>query len=157
MASPLPYHTSFVLDKAHFSECFDQSVTTNGIRDYTKAAIVAALGSLLVLFIDVDKYVAYFVLALGAVEALSVYYRKTWWLWRQMISKAYDHKVDIEMTDSGVITSSFHVNNTLLWEDVEQIVETESGLLLHHKRGMNYLSKSYLSDEVINYIKQLKR
>lgn len=152
-----PYHTSFVLDKAHFSECFDQSTKATVAKDYLKAAIVGVLGLVLVLWVDVDKYFAYFVVALAAIEGLSVYYKKTWWLWRQMISKAYDHKVEIEINDKGIITKSFHINSELLWGDVTHVEATDSGLLIHHKNGVNYLSNSYLSDEVIAFVSGLKR
>jgi len=148
-----PYHTSFVLDKAHFSECFEQSVKINGMKDYAKSAIVALLGVVLILWGDVNQYLAYFVLSLGAIEGLSVFYRKTWWLWRQMLSKAYEHNVELEISQEGVITKSFHVNSELKWCDVTQVIATDSGILLHHQRGVNYLSNSYLSDEIIEFIK----
>lgn len=153
MKELLPYQTSFVLDKAHLSECFDQSTTTNGLKDYLKAMIVGVFGVVLVLWIDVDKYLAYFVVALAAVEGLSVYYKKSWWLWRQMLSKAYDHKVDLEISKQGVVTKSFHVNNELKWSEVTQVQATSAGVLLRHKGGVNYLSNSYLSDEIIEFIK----
>jgi len=152
-----PYHTSFVLDKAHFSECFDQSVQTNGYKDYTKAAIVAVLGVILVLWIDVSKYLAYFVFCLGMVEGLSVRYKKTWWLWRQMLSKAYDHTVELEINQQGVITKSFYINSEFTWDDVTQVTITDSGVLLTHCAGVNYLSNSYLSDEVIAFIKAMDK
>jgi len=147
-----PYHTSFVLDKAHFSECFDQSTTSNGAKDYIKTLIVAVLGVTLILWIDVSKYLAYFVLSLAAIEGASVYYRKTWWLWRQMISKAYEHTVEIKVTNTAVITTSFHINSELAWSDITNVSVTECGLLLHHQGGVSYLSNSYLSDEIIEFI-----
>jgi len=153
MSSPVPYLTSFVLDKAHFSECFEQSSKPIVAKDYIKAVVAALLGIILIFFADVSKYLAYFIVCIGAVEACSVYYRKTWWLWRQMISKAYDHTVELEITDRSVITTSFHVNAELAWADITKVVATDVGILLYHPKGVNYLSNSYLSDDVIEYIK----
>jgi len=152
MNSFLPYHTSFILDKAHFSECFDQSVVRHGLKDYRKAAIIGAVGLMVMFAIATNQYVAFFIIALAAVEALSVYFKKTWWLWRQMISKAYDNKVELEINQQGVITTSFHINSELSWADITSVEQTDAGLLLHHAGGVNYLSNSYLSDEVIAYI-----
>jgi len=153
MSQPLSFQTSFVLDKSHFSECYDQSVTELGPKAYSRALVLALVGITLVFFVDVSQYLAFFVVALSAVEALSVYYKKTWWLWRQMISKAYNHTVDLTIDSQHIITKSFHVNDQIAWQDVTEISETSVGFLIRHAGGVNYLSKSYLSDEAIDFIK----
>jgi len=154
MNPPFSYQTSFMLDKAHFSECFDESVISKSFTDkYRKAAILAVVGLLLLFVVGTNHYAAFFVVVLAAVEALSVFYKKTWWLWRQMLSKAYNHEVKLIINETGITTESFHVNSVLLFDDVTMLKESEAGLLLSHKSGVNYVSKSCLSDEAIGFIK----
>jgi len=154
MNPPFNYQTSFMLDKAHFGECFDESVVSKSFTEkYRKAAILAIVGLLLLFVVGTNHYAAFFVVVLAAVEALGVFYKRTWWLWRQMLSKAYNHEVKLLIDNKGVTTESFHVNSVLLFDDVIRLKESEAGLLLTHKKGVNYVSKSCLSDETIAFIK----
>ncbi|MDP2562502.1 YcxB family protein [Psychrobium sp. 1_MG-2023] len=152
MTQSFSYSTSFVLDKAHFLECFEESVISQGAKDYIKAAIIGFVGLLLLFVVGTNHYAAFFVVVLSAVEALSVYYKKTWWLWRQMLSKAYNHTVEVIVDEQGVTTKSFHVNSQLDWQDVKKISTTSRGVLLHHAGGRNYLSNNYLSDDALKFI-----
>jgi hypothetical protein len=153
MTTEFNYQTSFILDKAHFGECFDESVINRPMTvKYRKAAILAVIGLLLLFVVGTNHYAAFFVVVLAAVEALGVFYKKTWWLWRQMVSKAYNHEVKLRIDAQGITTESFHVNNVLLFEHVTQIKESDAGLLLTHKKGVNYVSKSCLSDDAIEFL-----
>lgn len=157
MATPFNFQTSFMLDKAHFSECFDESVVSQPLNvKYRKSAILAVIGLLLLFVVGTHHYAAFFVVGLSAVEALSVYYKKTWWLWRQMLSKAYNHKIELIIDQHGITTDSFYVKSVILFGDIELISESEHGLLLTHSKGVNYLSKSCLTDEAIAHIKTSK-
>ena len=113
MSDSFSYTTSFILDKAHFSECFEQSVTATILKSYRKAAIIALLGLILLFVVSSNNYVSFFVIALAAIEALGVKYKKTWWLWRQMLSKASNHKVELLVDSNGITTTSFHINSQL--------------------------------------------
>lgn len=153
MNTPFLFNTSFKLDKAHFAQCFDDSVPERTTaQKYRNAAILAIVGVLLLLVVGTNQYAAFFVVALAAVEALSVYYKRTWWLWRQMLSKAYNHKVDLTIDDEGITTQSFHVNSQLNFVDVTDFKQSETGLMLTHKAGVSYISKHCLSEEAISFI-----
>lgn len=153
MNSKFSYTTAFMLDKAHFSECFDQSVVVDhSIRAYYKALILLVLGLILLFVVGTNNYAAFFVVALSALEALSTYYRKTWWLWRQMLSRASNSKITLIIDDRGVTTQSFHVNNLLAWQSVTAIKKTELGILIHHQKGVNYISDSCLAAEAIDFV-----
>lgn len=154
MTIAFEYQTSFILDKAHFSECFDESVKPQPLKvKYRMAAILAVVGLLLLLVVGTNQYAAFFVVVLAAVEALSVYYKKTWWLWRQMLSKAYNHKVELIIDEEGITTKSFHVNGVLKFNDVTSFKEGQKGLLLTVNSGVNYISKNCLSDDAIAFVK----
>lgn len=147
------YQTSFVLDKSHFSECFDESITDVSItKKYSKSAILAIVGLILLFVVGTNHYAAFFVVGLSAVEGLSVFYKKTWWLWRQMLSKAYNHTVELIVNEKGITIKSFHVNSEMLFENITKCEESDAGLLLTHLNTLNYVSKSCLSDETIEYI-----
>jgi len=153
MTPSVNYQTSFVLDKSHFSECFDESfVEVSFSKKYLKAIILGIIGLALLFLVGTNNYAAFFVVALSAVEALSIYYKKTWWLWRQMLSKAYNHTVELVVNDKGITIKSFHVNSEMLFENITNCKESKSGLLLTHLNSINYVSKSCLSDDVIEFI-----
>jgi len=153
MNTPFQFKTSFKLDKSHFAQCFDDSVTERtAIQKYRNAAILATVGVLLLLVVGTNQYAAFFVVVLAAVEALSVYYKRTWWLWRQMLSKAYNHNVDLIVDDNGITTQSFHVNSQLNFVDVTEIKQSDTGMMLTHNAGVSYISKNCLSEEAISFI-----
>lgn len=77
MTTKFNYQTSFILDKAHFGECFDESVINRSMTvKYRKASILAVIGLLLLFVVGTNHYAAFFVVVLAAVEALGVFYKK---------------------------------------------------------------------------------
>ncbi|MFQ3236813.1 MAG: hypothetical protein ACI9C4_002387, partial [Paraglaciecola sp.] len=54
MTPPFSYSTTYTLDKSHFSETFDESITVdNAKRVYFKAIILALLGLAMLLFTQI--------------------------------------------------------------------------------------------------------
>jgi len=103
MNIPFSHQTSFILDKAHYGECFDQSVTIEtGFKPYYKAMILFAVELALIFIVGANYYGAFFVVALSALEAVSVRYRKAWWLVRQMLSKASNREVTLIVDEQGI-------------------------------------------------------
>lgn len=154
MSQSFNQSTSFTLDKAHLVECFEQSANKVELRDYRKAMIIAFLGLMLMFVESEHYYVAYFLIALSFVEFFSIQYRKTWWVWRQLMSKTAHAKVELTINDNGIITKSEKFESQILWQDLISIEQTELGILLKHQNGVNYLSNSYLNDEIIEFIFQ---
>ncbi|WP_371194429.1 YcxB family protein [Glaciecola sp. SC05] len=155
MTTPFHYSTTYVLDKSHFSETFDESVTTNNPKTaYLKSIGLALFGIALLLLTELSGYAAWFVIVLGIVEALSVYFKKPWWLARQMISRAANETLTLTIDNEGVSSSSDSVESKILWEDVTQVEGTAQGWMLHHANGRNYLSKRCLSDAANDFLRQ---
>jgi len=165
MTQSSSYTASFVLDKAHYSECYTQSSTlTHDKKTYFKANVLTVFGLIILLATPVNPYAAWFVIALGLLESISVYYHKPWWVIRQMLSKASHSKVKLTIDEQGILTESFHINNRILWADVTRVSETELGFLIYFSLGKtamgkdiaskSYISKSCLPDGANTFIRQ---
>lgn len=152
MNSNFNQSVSFILDKAHFQECFDQSATPAQPKDYFKAAIIGGIGAALLLVEAEHYYIPFFLVALGILEVFSVIYRKTWWVWRQLMGKSGNSEVTLTFDDEGIKTKSQFIDSSILWEDVKDIEETEKGFLVKHNSGVNYLSKNILSDQIVDFV-----
>ncbi len=152
MNSEYSYTTQYTLDKSHFSECFDESVTIDtSIRAYRKAIIFTLIGVLLLLT-GINAYASWFLIALGVLEALNIRYKKPWWLLRQMMSKAANNEVTLTIDTKGISNDSFYVKGTILWQDIVSIKETEQGFLLNQNKTVSYLSKRSLDEEAIAFV-----
>jgi len=157
MNSSLSYTSTFILDKAHFNECYSESTTlVLSIKAFFKSGVLMLFGLTLLLFTQVNAYAAWFVIALGILEALSLYYSQPWWVLRQMLSKASNSEVTLTIDEQGVLSESFYHNGRILWQDITSIQETNLGFILHFNvgkgTGKSYLSKSYLSSDAQFYI-----
>ncbi|HBY85303.1 MAG TPA: hypothetical protein DEO86_05455 [Colwellia sp.] len=165
MTQSSTYTASFTLDKAHYSECYTQSSTlSHDKKTYFKANVLTVFGLIILLATPVNPYAAWFVIALGLLETISVYYHKPWWVMRQMLSKASNSEVKLTIDEQGILTESFHINNRILWADVTRVTETELGFLIYFSLGKtamgkdiaskSYISKSCLSDDANTFINQ---
>ena len=165
MTQSSSYTASFILDKAHYSECYTQSSTlAHDKKTYFKANVLTVFGLIILFATPVNPYAAWFVISLGIIETVSVYYHKPWWVIRQMLSKASNSKVKLTIDEQGILTKSFHINNRILWDDVTLVTETELGFLIYFSLGKtamgkdiaskSYISKSCLSDEASAFIAQ---
>lgn len=153
--TPFNYQSTFTLDKAHFVECYEESVTLAPFtKRYLKAGIMLIVGSGLVMFSELNAYAAWFIFSLGILEVVSTYYRKPWWVARQMLSKAAKAKVTIEITDEHIRTFSFYADNTMNYEDISIIKETVRGWLISHSSGVHYISNECLSDDARQYLQE---
>ncbi len=165
MTEPSSFSAKFTLDKAHYTECYTQSSTlSHDKKTYFKANVLTVFGFVILLFTPVNPYAAWFVIALGILETVSVYYHRPWWVMRQMMSKASGSEVKLTIDEQGILTESFHINTRILWTDVTSVTETEFGFVVCFSLGKtamgkdiaskSYLSKSCLPDEANTFIRQ---
>jgi len=157
------FTTRFTLDKAHYTECYGESSTLkHDKKTYFKANILTVFGLIILFATPVNPYAAWFVIALGILETVSVYYHKPWWVIRQMLSKASNSEVKLTIDERGILTESFHINNRILWTEVTTIKETALGIVIYFSLGKtamgkdiaskSYISKACLSEEAIAFI-----
>ena len=158
MTTSAPFSTKFTLNKAHYTECYTQSSTLlHNKKTYFKASVLAIFGLIILLFTPVNPYAAWFVIGLGIVEMVSVYYHQPWWVLRQMFSKASGSEVNLTLDEKGVLTESFHHNSRILWSDITEIKKTDLGFVLFVTlnkgttdkilSSKSYISRSCLSDD----------
>ena len=153
MPTPFHYSTTYTLDKSHFSETFDESIVeANSIKAYAKSIGLMLVGFAIVYFTDLAPYFAWFIVVLGIVEALSIYFKRSWWLARQMISQAANTKLTLSIDEDAIRSTSQSVESQISWEEITKIEKTKQGWLLYHPSGRNYLSGRCLSDEANEFI-----
>mgnify|MGYP006135872687 CR=1 FL=1 len=163
MTTSASFSTKFTLDKAHYIECYTQSSTLiHNRKTYFKASVLAFFGLFILLFTPVNAYAAWFVIGLGVLETVGVYYHQPWWVLRQMFSKASNSEVTLMLDELGVLTESFYVNSRILWSDITELKETELGFILFFTLGngvtgkalhsKSYISKSCLSSEAQQFL-----
>ena len=153
------YQTSFTLDKAHYIECFQASAKPlRGIQPYYKALALFIAGLIVSSISQGNEqgHLAIFIIMLGVVEALSVRFRQTWWLWRQLISKAANSEVELTITEQNLEINGRYQKLTLAWQTLSEMVETEQGFVLtfniNQQLGKHYLTKSCLSEQAIAFV-----
>ncbi len=153
-SAPLHYQATFVLDKSHFTECYEESVAAQPFFAlYLKAIVMLLIGAGLVLFSAINPYAAWFIFALGVLEVVSTYYRKPWWVMRQMLSKAAKAEVTLEVTDEYIRTHSFYNDNKMFYSDIDSIVATNNGWLIGHKSARHYIANRCLTEQVQLFLK----
>ncbi|ALS97590.1 YcxB family protein [Lacimicrobium alkaliphilum] len=151
---PFSYTTTYVLDRSHFSETFDESASLKtGIRAYIKALGLATAGMAVLWLTPFTAYLAWFLVGLGVVEGLNVRFKKSWWLARQMLSRAANNEMTLIIDEQGIHTKSVYVDNTLAWADINDIQPTGRGWLFYQGKARFYLSNRCLSEEAIAFIR----
>jgi len=152
MTQPFNQSVTFTLNKTYLQECFEQSAPPVQNKDYTKAIILGVLAFVLI-FVEAEHYyIPFFLFSLAILEVFSIIYRKTWWVWRQLMGKSANGPVKLIFDEQGVTTESEFVNSQILWKDVDMIEQTDKGILLKHQGGVNYLSNSHLNDDIIAFV-----
>ena len=92
-------------------------------------------------------------IALAVLELIHIRFRRAWWLARQMWGRSANSEVTLSVDEEGVRTQNPYTQTTLLWADIERVIETDLGLILVAKQGdQQYLSKSFFSVELIREI-----
>jgi len=141
--------TTFKLDKTLLTECFEQSMTNPlCLASYRKAIVFIIIGMMLLMFSDINGYVASFVVGLGIVEALSVRYQRAWWVTRQLLGRSGNNNVTVIFDETAIQINSEYVSQTINWQDVEAIQQTELGYLIISQGQKHYLSNRVLSASI---------
>ena len=65
------------------------------------------------------------------------------------MSRASGSEVTILFDDEGIKAENPYKSYQLSWQQVSEIIETERGYILKAQRGMQYISKQALSDEIV--------
>lgn len=149
--------TEYVLDKTFFAECYDQtSQPITFPKAYLKGILFFLFGlALLKLELLPNGYIGWFFIALSIIEAFSIYFKRTWWLWRQSISSLSGSKVVFQVDANGVSYKSLKNtknSRTIAWSDIDQVEQSDLGLFSILEKQRQYVSKSCLNEEEISFI-----
>ncbi|NKF49939.1 YcxB family protein [Shewanella sp. WXL01] len=158
------FQARYTLDKAYFAECFDQTASIpTGKKPFYKAIGFAIAGLLLITvfaslasdeLVQNTYYLGYFFIGLAVVEVFSIKFKRTWWLWRQMMSKAAGNPLTLTIDEQGIHSYSDFINHKLSWQQITSHTESEVGFTLQVDQQKQYLSKRELSEECIEFVRE---
>jgi len=153
MADTNTGHTSYyTLNREYFSECFDESANTEiSLKTYRQAIFFIFVAGLFFIM-EINAYVVWFLICLTGVELLSIRYKRSWWVTRQMISRAAGSEISIRIDDQGIFTKGTYHQQGMLWNDIAEIKNTDKGFLILHSGGTSYLSRKGLNDDALALI-----
>ena len=151
MSKDFEFTTQYTLDKPFFAECYDQtSLPVPFPKAYLKGMLFFLFGAVLVLLeLLPNNYVGWFFIVLSVIEALSIYYKRAWWLWRQKLSRSSGSKVVFKLGSCGVSYKNGKNTRSIAWSEIDQLQQTDLGFILHMGKQRQYVSKSCLSEEAI--------
>jgi len=152
----MQFSNDFILNREHFSECFEQSelLTPPKKMRVTFIGALLLLGFLVLMFTDQSVAVGLFFIGLAFVEFFSFKYRKAWWLSRQMWSKNSGNTITLNIDDDAINIDSLYQTQSFSWNEIKEVIDTPEGIMLQLESGnQSYLSKSSLNAEVIDFIK----
>lgn len=148
------FNTEYTLNKTFFAECYDQTSTPASFpKSYLKAFLFLIFGGVLVEFeLLPSGYIGWFFIVLSVVEACSVYFKRTWWLWRQRWSMSNGSKVSLTVDSSGMSYNSGKTIRKIQWNQIDQLEQSDLGFIIHMGKQRQYVSKSCLNEEAIAFI-----
>lgn len=149
----LSFQSQFKLDKAYLKECFEES-EANGFAikpKYGLLVLLTALGLLAIYGLE-QPYLGNFLILLAVVECLAFYYRKSWWVIRQNLSRAAGNMVTVKVSQQGIETQAHHAEFSYPFTALEALTETERGFLIVQGGKPSYISKSVLTPEACAFL-----
>ncbi|BDF95091.1 YcxB family protein [Pseudoalteromonas sp. KAN5] len=151
----MSFTTTYTLDKPYFYECFDESLpySAQAKPKYIFLVLLVSLGLTAIYALE-QHYLGNFLIMAAVLECVAFYYRRPWWVTRQMLSRASGSEATLTIDDEGFKSVNPHKNYQLAWQDIDEVIYTSRGIILKSRRGMQYISNSVLNDEVIEFIKK---
>ena len=154
------FHTQFTLTREYLAECYDESLPhgNDAKRKYLFAAVAFIAGAALLFLTEYPKEIGTLLIVLAVIELVHIRFKRAWWLTRQIWGRSGNTEIKLSIDDEAIHTQNPFTETTLLWKDVDGIIETDLGLILVAKSGgQQYLSKSLFSDEIIRSIYSLAK
>lgn len=149
------YQTNVHLTRPYFPQCYDESLEQKPfiIRTNIITASVFLVAVYAAYHFELGQF---FVGSFSMITAFELYrptFNKHMWLRKQFKSGIIDKKMDITINDDGFSAVTPVGNNSICWEDLFNISETERSVFLWPQKGQHiYLPKSSLTIEAIDFI-----
>ena len=147
------FETKFTLTRDYLTECFDQSLPhgKSARPNFVFPLFLLAVGAGVLNLTDLPRHPGWILIVLAVLELVHIRYRRAWWLARQMWGTSANSEVTLTIDDEGIRTHSPFAQTTLLWPDIERVIETDLGYILVDSAGaQQYLSKSLLPVNLID-------
>ena len=152
----MKFTNSFVLNKAHLSECFDESQHLNALLTgkvqrprYLFMAVLTLIGIFFFTFVENNKILGFFIIGLAFLEYCNFKYKKSWWLTREMWSKNSNNTITLLFDDLSIKMESLNRKLKINWDEIDYADETTKGYILQLKnKNKHYLSKLTLLAEM---------
>ncbi len=145
-----PFETQFVLTKDYLAESFDESLphSKTSSPNFLFPAALFIVGFGLLVFSDQPGIAGWSFVALCVLELLHIKFRRGWWLFRQTWGKNNELEINLTIDEKSIRTHSPAAESEVLWSDLDQVIETDRGVILVTQTGhQQYLSKSLLPEE----------
>ena len=151
----MAFSTTYTLDKPYFYECFDESLphSAQAKPKYFFLVLLVSLGLIAIYGLE-KHYLGNFLIMAAVLECVAFYYRRPWWVTRQMLSRASGSEATLTIDKDGFKSVNPHKSYQLTWQDINEVIFTPRGIILKSRHGMQYISNSVLNDEIIEYIKK---
>ncbi len=149
------FSTQFNLSREYLAETYDQSLPygKSARPNFLLPLLLFVVGTVLLVLTEQPKIAGIILISLAILELLHIRFRRAWWLARQMFGRGKNSDVTLTINEKGIQTQNPTTQTVLLWHDIDRVIETDLGLILvASKGGQQYLSKSLLSDEMIQQI-----
>lgn len=89
---------------------------------------------------------------LAVLECVAFYYRRPWWVTRQMLSRASGSEVTLTFDEEGIKSANHYKSYQLEWQNISEVIDTQQGIIIKNKSGMQYISKQILNPETLAFI-----
>ncbi|MCF6437637.1 YcxB family protein [Pseudoalteromonas sp. MMG022] len=147
------FREKFTLDKAYFRECFDESLplSDRAKPKYPLLVFLIVLATLSWVVVK-NQYLASFLALMAVLEVVAFVYRKPWWVARQMLSRAAGSLVVLDIDNDGIKAVNPYKQYQFLWSEIVAAEQTDKGVVLKTKRGMQYISQAAISQQAFDFI-----
>jgi hypothetical protein len=149
------FNIEFTLNKAYFIECYEQSSAYSNLSSLKlPLLILLVLLGLCSIYILNNNYLGTFLISLAILEYVAFYYRKSWWVLRQTLSRASGSKVQLEFNDKNITAVNPYKAFTLNWSDILSVYETPKGLIIKTHKHIQYISNAVINEQIKEFIFQ---
>ncbi|MGO2130865.1 MAG: YcxB family protein, partial [Pseudoalteromonas prydzensis] len=135
----MSFSTTYTLDKPYFYECFDESLpySAQAKPKYVFLVLLVSLGLTAIYWLE-KHYLGNFLIMAAVLECVAFYYRRPWWVTRQMLSRASGSEATLSIDKEGFKSVNPHKSYQLAWQDIDEVIFTPRGIILKSRRGMQY-------------------
>ena len=152
----MEYKFNIELNKEYYSECFEQAFKYDNKWkniNYLISLIFISLGTIFIINAKALTFTSSVLIVIGFYELFDSYFKKIFWVKRQMSNKTANTEVEMIITEEAFLTKGKYSEGNMLWKGMDRILDTPKGLTIWPQKGIKiYIPKIKLNDEVVNHV-----